>query len=233
MAINYNPQIVTDGLVLCLDAANKDSYPGTGTTWYDISGNERHATLVNGPTFTNLKGGSFSFDGTNDYAQADHNIDVTTTPLTMSMWVMTTSSTYTSIEYYIAIGKNTSFGIARKFITATDSVFIGKHTEWMFGQNGYYGSELISTNTFYNIVVSANPLNNTITYYFNGFKSTLTSTVNVNLDTMSKIYLGYALVLGSNAYSRYYISNASIYNRILSDIEVQQNFNATRWRFGI
>jgi len=65
MGLGHSPRIVTDGLVLCLDAANKRSYPGTGTTWTDkVGGND--GTLTNGPTFDSDNGGSIEFDGTDD-----------------------------------------------------------------------------------------------------------------------------------------------------------------------
>ena len=63
MATNYNPSIVSDGLVLCLDAANTKSYTGSGTTWTDISGEGYDATLTNGPTFNSDYGGNIVFDG--------------------------------------------------------------------------------------------------------------------------------------------------------------------------
>ena len=66
MGFYDGPKIVTDGLILVVDAADRNSYPGTGTTWYDISGNGNHASLTNGPTWNSL--GYFSFDGSNDYA---------------------------------------------------------------------------------------------------------------------------------------------------------------------
>ena len=62
MGVLYNSRIVTDGLVLCLDAGDKMSYPGAGTTWYDLSKNSIHATLTNGPTFNSSDGGSRAFD---------------------------------------------------------------------------------------------------------------------------------------------------------------------------
>lgn len=64
MAVFSGPEIVNDGLVLHLDAANKLSYPGSGTIWDDLSGNSNNGTLTNGPTYSN---GSIVFDGTNDY----------------------------------------------------------------------------------------------------------------------------------------------------------------------
>ena len=66
MAVGYNPKIVTDGLKVCFDAANSKSYPGSGTTWYDLSGNDNHGTLLNSPTFNSDNGGCFVFDGTDD-----------------------------------------------------------------------------------------------------------------------------------------------------------------------
>tara|TARA_R110002020_G_scaffold10873_7_gene41315 strand:+ start:909 stop:1544 length:636 start_codon:yes stop_codon:yes gene_type:complete len=69
MAVGYNPRAVTDGLVLALDAGNAKSYPGSGTTWSDLSGNSNNGTLTNGPTFSSADGGYFTFDGTNDYVQ--------------------------------------------------------------------------------------------------------------------------------------------------------------------
>jgi dipeptidyl aminopeptidase/acylaminoacyl peptidase len=64
MALAHSPRIVTDGLVLCLDAGNTKSYPGSGTTWTDLSGNGNNGTLVNGVGYSN---GSLSFDGSDDY----------------------------------------------------------------------------------------------------------------------------------------------------------------------
>jgi hypothetical protein len=67
MALSHSPSIVTDGLVLCLDAGNPKSYPGSGTTWTDLSGNGNNGTLVNGVGYSGDNLGSLSFDGVNDY----------------------------------------------------------------------------------------------------------------------------------------------------------------------
>ena len=64
---NYS-KIVKDGLVLWVDAMNDNSYPETGITWTDLSGNNNNATLINGPTFDTANGGSIVFDGTDDRA---------------------------------------------------------------------------------------------------------------------------------------------------------------------
>ena len=66
MALAHSPKIITDGLVLCLDAGNTKSYPGSGTTWTDLSGNGNNGTLTNmdGANLDSANGGSFTFDGT-------------------------------------------------------------------------------------------------------------------------------------------------------------------------
>jgi hypothetical protein len=66
MAFGNGPRIVTDGLVLSLDAADRNSYPGSGTTWFDLSGNGNNSTLTNGPAFSSNKNGSIVLDGVND-----------------------------------------------------------------------------------------------------------------------------------------------------------------------
>ena len=62
--LTHSPRIITDGLVLCLDAANKQSYPGSGTVWTDLAGSN-NGTLTNGPTFSSANGGSIVFDACN------------------------------------------------------------------------------------------------------------------------------------------------------------------------
>ncbi len=67
MAISRGPKIVTNGLVLALDGADKNSYRGSGTTWTDVSGTSKIAVLVNGPTFSTSNLGYINFDGVDDY----------------------------------------------------------------------------------------------------------------------------------------------------------------------
>ena len=84
----HSPRIVTDNLVLALDAGNTKSYPGSGTTWTDTVGGN-NGTLTNGPTYSSDDGGSIVFDGSNDYAQSGTSSDliIGTQDYTMSLWV--------------------------------------------------------------------------------------------------------------------------------------------------
>ncbi len=72
MGTGYNPRIVTDGLVLCLDAANARSYPSTGSAWTDLI-NQKQATLRNGVSFDESNSGNILFDGTDDYYSTNFN----------------------------------------------------------------------------------------------------------------------------------------------------------------
>lgn len=75
MGIDYNPRIVTDGLVLALDAGNPKSYPGSGTAWYDLSGNNFHASLKNSPTFVSFGNNKyFDLNGTDHYGACDGTV---------------------------------------------------------------------------------------------------------------------------------------------------------------
>ena len=73
MGLAHSPKIVTNGLVLCLDAGNTKSYPGSGTAWTDLSGRGNNGTLTNGPTYSSTNGGSVVFDAVDDYVTVPHN----------------------------------------------------------------------------------------------------------------------------------------------------------------
>jgi len=85
MGTSYNPAIVTDGLVLCLDAANNRSYPGAGTTWTDLKG-VHNCDLQNGPAFSSANGGSIAFDGTDDVADVASPPSITGDSATLALW---------------------------------------------------------------------------------------------------------------------------------------------------
>ena len=90
MSIHYSPTTVTSGLVLCLDAGNAKSYPGSGTVWTDLSGNGNTGTLINGPTYNSANGGSIVFDGVNDYANigVGRGVNQFSGNFAVSVWVM-------------------------------------------------------------------------------------------------------------------------------------------------
>jgi len=111
MALIHSPSIVTSGLVLALDAANVRSYPGSGTSWFDLSGNGNTGTLTNGPTFNSSNLGGISFDGGNDYVNATSYTGHQTAQGTLEAVVRL--STNSGDRYVIGVGGTTTFGASR------------------------------------------------------------------------------------------------------------------------
>jgi hypothetical protein len=230
--------IVTNGLVLNLDAANPRSYPQpyNGTTWFDISGNSRNGTLTNGPAFNAANGGSIVFDGTNDTTNFGDILNIGLNSWTMSCWVKFTTGAGT-------------FGIMGK--TSFRS-YVGRYTLYVDGGNinslvQFSGNSLVTTpvnpyvdGKFHNLSMTINRTS-FLTLYVDGIiRGTpidISSAININLNTSTDfLYIGsYADITGQSPalFFNGSIANASIYNRALSASEVLQNFNATRARFGI
>jgi hypothetical protein len=234
MSLSRGPKIISNGLVLYLDAANNKSYPRTGTTWYDLSGDGKNLTLTNGPTFNTSNIGTLVFDGTNDYAVLN--------PVTafsiycISMWIKpttiinSTSAFKTLIHFKSSTGKYISFGdtttrVANEYITIVQEPG-DKRTAVNDG-----GS--LSAGTWYNIVFNYESSQYNI-YINNTLKSTTigSSTGNVPLITDPDfIYLN--SYEGSSGYFDSSLSMCMIYNRALSASEILQNYNVTKSRFGL
>jgi hypothetical protein len=216
--------IVTNGLVLNLDSANKDSYPGTGTTWTNLSGGGYNGTLQNGPTFlSNVNGGIFSFDGTDDYVTTSNTGMLTngTGNFSYGVWVnfqgKPTFGTIFENGLYTA-------GILIRYYGPDDGIQI-------YAQNAYYGvySLTPSLNTWYYLSFVRN--GNFLDFYVNGiYQTALGFTANIFYDPN--------LFIGTSQHATWqtfngYIPVAQIYNRGLSATEVLQNYNAQKTRFGL
>lgn len=219
MGTNYNPKIVSDGLVLALDAANVKSYPGSGTTWTDLSGRGSNGTLTNGPTYSSANGGSIVFDGTDDYITTSYI--PSNTQGSISVWFNINAHKDYNTIFDNALGANDwefwvyNTGIARFRSTSDNLDFI-------------LDSDVLLTNTYYNFVITWNL--SVATMYKNGMQIAQDSTSGTKV-TPSFLYFG-----GGNAGNTKLngkIPNISVYNRVLTAAEIQQNFNATRGRFGI
>ena len=220
MGISYNPRIVTDGLVLALDAANTKSYPGSGTTWTDLSGRGNTGTLTNGPTYSSTNGGSIAFDGVDDVITfASNNIISGTQNFTIEAIVK--SNDTASPDYIFGnYGLSNYNGLELYF-------YLNKFRFW-------YGAETvsnstISSNTWYILVCTRS--GNTTSIYINGVLD-ITGT-NANSITTN---LSYRIGNGPDYNTEIYagnISSVKVYNRALSAAEVSQNFNALRSRLSI
>ena len=106
MAFNYSPKVVTDGLVLYLDAANPNSYASGSTSWNDISRGGNNGTLFNGPTFNAGNGGSILFDGIDDFIQCTGSLTVTSA--TFVSWIKRNGNQVTTAGILFSRGTNTT-----------------------------------------------------------------------------------------------------------------------------
>ena len=234
MAFRYSPKIVTDGLVLSLDAANKKSYPGSGTVWTDLSGNGNNGTLVNGPTFDSNNGGSIDFDGTNDYVDCGE-YDIITTSLTFEVWVKPIGINFNSILTGGPSTDGLSPAYENGFYFGYDSRDTQNHLYLViFGNTRQPIDESFDLieNQYYQITVSSS--NTTVKFFINGneFTSTNSNPVPMTSTTLQHLIIGGRLYKGIS-YVNSNVSSVKIYNRALSAEEVLQNYNATKGRFGL
>jgi len=225
MAFHRGPKIITDGLVLSLDAANQKSYPGEGTTWSDLSGNGNNGTLINGPTFDSENNGSLVFDGVNDYGQSDSTGFSASGNCTLSVWAKSdtyitqagilSNKSYFSVGEGIAIG-NQSSPQRVSVIVKTDAQTVARN----FSSDSVYD--------WTNFTVTKN--GNTVNLYKNGsyvgnqtFTGTITDSGNISFGR----YLGYEKYWSGN------IGPIQIFNRDLTVSEVLQNYNAIKSRYNL
>lgn len=221
MSFHHSPKIVTDGLVMCLDAANKKSYSGSGNTWRDLSGNNNHGILTNSPTFSSLNGGIIIFNGTNNFVDTQKTaaqLGFYDATYTMEAWVYPTALD----------SDRTMFG------TDTVGGRQGLHLVFRSAQiyQGHFGSDFgagtVSINNWYQIVYTYNITNNACQIFKNGI---LQGTGSIG----SFIGTGNILI-GRWANFYYFSGNGSIYriyNRLLSASQILQNYNALKGRFSL
>ena len=232
MSVKGGPNTVTSGLVLELDAGNIKSYPTTGTTWFDKSGNANNGTLVNGPTFNTGSLGSIVFDGTNDFVNITRPSQIITSgSISVSMWVRWTT-TGTTIGTIQALIDNNHSGSPIQGFTIQDRPDLSKKIQWGVypNTNGATSSFQVGDGTWRYIVGTYE--SGSTKLYINGSLDGF-STSEPNMATVQpNITLG-KWQFGDSRYLNGNIALTQIYNRALSADEVLQNYNATKTRFGL
>ena len=234
MALSHSPRIATNGLVLCLDAANTKSYPGTGTLWTDLSGTGNNATLVNAPT---LSQGRFNFNGTNQYASIAYTASLApTTAITFEAFVSLPSwdiatelrvlSKTEGGGYQIGlnegiigvgfVGALLWFGGAYRVVKVARNTLAAGWHHLAFTCDGryfrmYQDSLEVNTYDHGSQAVIAYAVNNSFM---------IAAEVNNSTDPVGNYWTGS-------------IASVKVYNRALTATEVAQNFDAYRGRFSI
>jgi len=229
MASTVSANIITDGLVLYLDAANTKSYVSGSTTWNDISGFQNNGILTNGPTFNTGSGGSIVFDGVDDYVETINNINISGSQArTFESWVYITQNANKNI---MGMGSGTNGTL---FDTIT--WFSGGYLR-VIGH--YYGAGFDTIST----LPARNTLNinawNQVTHTYDGTTIAIyTNGVFSNSGNFTLNTLNTKATIGAGNFSGYNFLNGRaasfrIYNRALSVDEVLQNYNATKTRYGL
>ena len=229
MSNKYGPRIVTDGLVLCLDAADRNSYPGSGNTWYDLSGNENHATSVSwASSYLSDNGGIINYPNqsnslttsktASELGISDNN------GITMSVFLNKKSNPPASaLQGMVGFSNLRIWNTTYFFVRFTGSNDVQYSPNWSNATEANLRDQWIELCFSWQF--------NTLKFYFNGFLIK-TQVLNVYLKSIQSQYFTVGAGLG---YYNFYgsIANTRLYNRVLSANEVHQNYNATKGRFGL
>jgi hypothetical protein len=220
MAVNTRNSIVTNGLVLALDAGNTKSYTSGSATWRDISGNNNSGSLINGPTFDGGNGGSIVFDGSNKRATLASPFGQPGFT-TLSTWYnrVEGNSSTTWRTLYATTSTNTHHLISQS-TTRELGIYDGS-----FRGFGYTPP---IDGKFHNYTVIYQSATNATLYVDGQFISTIVVVLDLSTSLIGSI--------GNWSGGNYWVGNIAltqIYNRALSQQEIIQNYNATKTRFGL
>ena len=229
MAYNTFSPIVTNGLVLCLDAGNTKSYPGNGTSWLDLSSNSLNGTLVGSPVYSPSNAGSFVFDGTNKSISVPKLATfVNVSQLSMCAWMKRTlSNSAIIISQVESLANDVAFelwndGYAYFEVGNSQNSYgrvLNNSTSWQFLAMSYNGS--LSGNS------------NRLKAYINGVEQTLDfsgTTIPATTGTVNANFVIGSYLIGST-YGNGNISNVLVYNRAITPDEILQNYNSMKVRF--
>lgn len=245
MAFIHSPKLVTSGLIFCLDAANKVSYPGSGASLYDLISNTNTGTLTNGSVFNNINNGVIVFDGVDDYAVTG-NIDVSNTNvISVDMWVKILNYKQVAGTANILLEFSSNFnsvttGFVVAFADDSNPVFGGTYpistgVRGNIGYNvNYWDKTLVNDLNWHHwccVFDKSQTTQETFLYidgiFRTGNNTSLASNNTNNFGNLPLYFAGRVATLNSNVQ----LSNIKVYNRILSATEVLQNYNANRSRF--
>jgi hypothetical protein len=232
-----NRGIITDGLVLCLDAANPKSIVSGNTVWNDLSKSSTYGNLTNGPIYNSANGGNIVFDGFDDFVSGISNVNLSNNftlqisikPNTLAsgnfMLIGDYQCSYASnFGWYIGIDNRPSLNIGN-----TIFISIGNDTSYL-----YSAQNALITNNNNIYIVSFVCTNGVLSLYVNGIQ---TSGLVANNTVRSINYSGTNFFVGkrvdnSSTYKGSWY-NYLLYNRALSVTEILQNYNTTKSRFGL
>jgi len=231
------PHIITNGLVLALDAGNNKSYPGSGTSWIDNSGIGNNGTLINGPTFNSANGGSIVFDGVDDYTVITTLTQTLNVNFAVCIWAypLAAGNTgagndiigkfYSATQPYASVGIE-YFGTKFRFYASSIGTNFGSPPTTILTPDNY------SINNWYYLCLSYS--NRNWFGYVNGIQ--VISSTNLNDPYWNNEPWWIGSWKGDTSINNSFngrVSLTQIYNRTLSAQEILQNYNATKSRYGL
>ena len=229
MGSSYNPAIVTDGLVLCLDAANARSYPGTGATWTDRSANGYVGTLQNTPQFYNNNGGYFTFNGADESTNFGDILDMGYQSMTICAFVKT------SFSGGVIIGKHSLRpNLGRWYLSLTDDGKIRNVID--VGGAGVLDSITDIRDTGWRMITGVWDRSTGSKVYIDDKleSSSFGDSSATNMQNSDPFRVGSGSSSDGSTHGGYFngsIATANVYNRALSADEIRQNYEATVGRF--
>lgn len=239
MSFFYSPNVVTNGIALCLDAANIKSYTNGSTVWRDLTSNNINGTLINGPTFSSANRGSILFDGTNDYVTlgTPAQLNAYELPITIMGWGKLTNSTgfRTFFSAYSDVVNSKLYNMIR--IENGTFYFYASAPPSIFGSfQAIQSSFTVPTSVwnFFAVVVSGTTSSPVFTFYLNSASQIINGNpLGTSLNTTVDFRVG-----GNQAYPNAEgwagnIANVFVYKRALTSNEVSQNYNALKGRYGL
>lgn len=221
------PNYITENLMLYLDAQNPTSYSGTGSTWFDLSGNGFNATLINSPTWSSS--GFFSFNGTNQTASIATNPNIYGV-ISCEIWI--NFNNISSSPVFMHKG-----GHYTTQITGTNTYQWADSSNYSYANYGNRTATGIGTTGVWKQIVITKDTSNNVRVYVNGVlldtRSNFTGVITNNTTTLWLVGYSDTTSIPTTALVNGNVALCRIYNRELSQLEITNNFNCDRSRFGI
>lgn len=230
-------QIITDGLQLRLEPQLSSSYPGSGTSCYDLSPNKYTTTLINGVTYSTARAPSFGFNGATNYRYIDTGQYLSYETFTLSSWFKSSITT----TYQMLFSKETTAGTPwnyRLFLNQTSGSIQADIAITGVNYNSLGGAVNLCNGVWHNAVFVRSVALDTLYMYVDGvLVNSMTDTTTGAMVNNQNVWIGLSAYTGASATGSYpmngQIGQSLIYNIALTATQVKQNFNAMRGVYGV